>query len=221
MSSRHCALHTDRREKSAAPSVEEGHDVERQQVRRALAHFWARERIPPESAKKPAAYPRDSSRQRGDGPQPSSVEEPRLQGRGIRERPDAGDNDTSLPPRSPHLPPVPAEKPWPMLKSVPPKIQPGANSISTLGRGPVGPPGTGSTEEALSAPPLVLTRHEPAKNLRFSQRLTADAGDVVTSKTKPRTARQLEETPEARAGWDRISRMLDASGRRIAGKNQR
>ena len=34
-----------------------------------------------------------------------------------------------------------AEEPWPMLKPVPPKVQPEEDPISTLGRGPVGPTG--------------------------------------------------------------------------------
>ena len=39
-----------------------------------------------------------------------SPEEPRLQGSGLRERPDAGDGETSVPPRNPLLPPSSVEK---------------------------------------------------------------------------------------------------------------
>ena len=60
-----------------------------------------------------------------------------------------------------------------MLKRVPPNTQPEEASISLMGRGPVGPTGTGSTEEALSASPLVLIREEPAENPRASPRQNA------------------------------------------------
>ena len=85
------------------------------------------------------------------------------QGRGLRERPDAGDDETSIPLRSPRFPPASAEEPWHTLKPVPPKNQPEEDSTSTLGRGPVRPSGTGSTEEALSASQPVLTREEFAE----------------------------------------------------------
>ena len=46
-------------------------------------------------------------------------EESRLHGRGLRGRPDAGDDETSVPPRNSRSPPTSTEEPWPTLKLVP------------------------------------------------------------------------------------------------------
>ena len=48
--------------------------------------------------------------QSADG-QPSPAEEPRLQGRGLCEQPDAGKNDTLIPQRNPRIPSASAEEP--------------------------------------------------------------------------------------------------------------
>ena len=45
-------------------------------------------------------------------------EESRLQGRGLRERPGAGDDETSVPPTNPRLPLTSTGEPWPALKLV-------------------------------------------------------------------------------------------------------
>ena len=52
----------------------------------------------------PAENPRPSPKQSADGPQPSPAEEPRFQGRNLRERAGAGDDATSMPPS--------VEEPW-------------------------------------------------------------------------------------------------------------
>ena len=61
-------------------------------------------RILPEYAEEPAFRPRSLPRQSAGGPQASSAEEPRLQDSGLRERSDAGDDATSMPPRMLRLP---------------------------------------------------------------------------------------------------------------------
>ena len=58
----------------------------------------------------PAENPRSSLRQSADG-QPSPAEEPRLQGRGLCEQPDAGENDTSIPQLNPRFPSASAVEP--------------------------------------------------------------------------------------------------------------
>ena len=136
---------------------------ERQQVRRALAQFWARERVPERIVEQTvdiaaSAIPvppitEEDIAEVGQGIPPDRV---RPQRRGLRESPDAGDDDTLMSPRNLRLP-VPAEEPRPMLKPAPPTYQPDEDSTSTLGRGPVGPSRTGSTKETLSASPHVLS----------------------------------------------------------------
>ena len=120
---------------------------ERQQVRRALAHFWAGESIPEriveqtvdiaasavpvlliteeDIAEVVQGIPPDRVRAqiaapRVNIPTPPIMASPlglardepaenpkdsRLQGRGLRERPDGGDDDTSVLPRNPRIPP--------------------------------------------------------------------------------------------------------------------
>ena len=62
--------------------------------------------------------------------------EPRLLGSGLRERPEAGDDETSMPPCNSRSLPMSAEEPLPALKLVPPKKQPEKDPTSTLRRGP-------------------------------------------------------------------------------------
>ena len=47
---------------------------------------------------------------------PAEKPEPPLQGSGLRERLDAGEDETWMPPRYPCIPPSSVEKPWPALK---------------------------------------------------------------------------------------------------------
>ena len=92
---------------------------------------------PPVFARKvPAENPRPSPKQEADGPLPSPAEEPRLQGRGLRERAGAGYEDTPMPPGNPRSPSTTAEEPRQTLEKEMPDNQIKEDPTSALGRWP-------------------------------------------------------------------------------------
>ena len=117
------------------------------------------------------------------------AENSRSSPRYLRERPDAGDDDTAVLPRNTH------EGAWPTSKPVPPSYQPEEDSTSTLGRGPIGPTETGSIEEALSGGPLPSSAGEQLLPMAMRMPDTRAMSETRCWRTRPQDNRRLCRPP--------------------------
>ena len=112
------------------------------------------------------------------------TEVPRLQVRDLRVLPDADNDGNSVPPRNSRFLPV-SEEPQLSAISVPHENQHGEDFFPTLVKGPVGPSGTGSSEETPIMSPPVFAREVPAENPRPSPKQEAD-GPQLSPAEEPR-----------------------------------
>ena len=127
------------------------------------------------------------------------TEVPRLQVRDLRVLLDADNDGNSVPPRNSRFLPV-SEEPQLSPISVPHENQPGEDFFPTLVKGPVGPSGTGSSEETPITSPPVFAREVPAENGRPSPKQEVD-GPQPSPAEEPRLQdRVLRE--RAGAGYE-------------------
>ena len=124
--------------------------------------------------KVPAENPRPSPKQEADGPQPSPAEEPRLQGRGLRERAGAGYEDTPMPPGNPRSLSATAEEPRQTLEIEMPDNQIKEDPTSALGRWPAGLSVTRSSEE---------NDADDSERVLFGARRSANRNEILPQMT--------------------------------------